>query len=258
MIGDGMGSGHIQCKKGFLASQTQRALVTTSHPAINGWTAVDSPAAATAYSCGIVTKNGFAAMTPDGKPCETVAQKAHAKGYTTLIATNDSPIGGTPSSFFAHSTNRYDEVGLRAQLATTPVTVIGGLGSPAHFVSWLMPMHLNLGGADARPFFAMIEEAAIDWTSHDNNFEGMIERMEDFENAVQTAIGFVESHPNITLIVTGDHETGGLNPMTCQFTTGDHTPFPVPLYAYGAKAHLFSGMMDNTEVHARILEILFP
>jgi alkaline phosphatase len=60
-------------------------------------------------------------------------------------------------------------------------------------------------------FFMMVEGGKIDWACHANDAASSIANTEAFENAVQEAIDFYNAHPHETLIiVTGDHECGGL------------------------------------------------
>lgn len=60
-------------------------------------------------------------------------------------------------------------------------------------------------------FFMMVEGGKIDWACHANDAAATINDTLAFDKAVQTAYKFYEQHPSETLIiVTGDHETGGL------------------------------------------------
>ncbi len=60
-------------------------------------------------------------------------------------------------------------------------------------------------------FFMMIEGGKIDWACHANDAGSTIADTIALDNAVDEAISFYNKHPNETLIiVTGDHETGGL------------------------------------------------
>jgi alkaline phosphatase len=60
-------------------------------------------------------------------------------------------------------------------------------------------------------FFMMVEGGKIDWAGHANDAGSNINDTEALGDAVQEAINFYNEHPNETLIlVTGDHETGGL------------------------------------------------
>ena len=61
-------------------------------------------------------------------------------------------------------------------------------------------------------FFMMCEGGKIDWACHANDGGTVINEVLDFSEAVQVAIDFAKEHPQETLIVvTGDHETGGLS-----------------------------------------------
>ncbi|MGI6653477.1 MAG: alkaline phosphatase [Christensenellales bacterium] len=60
-------------------------------------------------------------------------------------------------------------------------------------------------------FFLMVEGGKIDWTCHANDATTAIYDTLALDAAVQEAVKFAENHPEETLIVvTGDHETGGL------------------------------------------------
>lgn len=60
-------------------------------------------------------------------------------------------------------------------------------------------------------FFMMVEEGKVDWACHANDTGATIANMLDFDNAIKTALEFKKKYPKQTLIiVTGDHECGGL------------------------------------------------
>lgn len=60
-------------------------------------------------------------------------------------------------------------------------------------------------------FFMMVESGKIDWACHANDAGASIHDTLALEKAVNEAIEFYNEHPKETLIiVTGDHETGGL------------------------------------------------
>ena len=61
-------------------------------------------------------------------------------------------------------------------------------------------------------FFMMVEGGKIDWACHANDAATAILEIHEFDAAVAVALEFMDKHPNETLIVvTGDHETGGLS-----------------------------------------------
>lgn len=72
-------------------------------------------------------------------------------------------------------------------------------------------------------FFMMVESGKIDWACHANDAGATINETIALNNAVETAIEFYNEHPDETLIiVTGDHETGGL---TIGFAGTDYNTF---------------------------------
>lgn len=61
-------------------------------------------------------------------------------------------------------------------------------------------------------FFLMVEGGKIDWVCHSNDAASVIQETLDMDNAVRVAYEFYQQHPDETLIiVTADHETGGLS-----------------------------------------------
>jgi alkaline phosphatase len=60
-------------------------------------------------------------------------------------------------------------------------------------------------------FFAMVEGGKIDWASHSNDGAAMVREVLSFDDAVAEGMAFYKAHPSETLlVVTADHETGGL------------------------------------------------
>ena len=112
-------------------------------------------------------------------------------------------------------------------------------------------------------FFLMTEGSQIDWAGHSNDIEYMIREFKDFDLTIKDLINFVSANKNTLLIITADHETGGLqlmkqkdNSFIVQWGTGSHTGVPVGVYAYGPGSQNFNGMMDNTDIFYKILEVL--
>lgn len=109
-------------------------------------------------------------------------------------------------------------------------------------------------------FFLMIESAIIDGYGHNNDGEGMIEEMQEFNRTLVALIDYVNTHPNTLLVVTADHETGGTsiaykghainqpNGMELSFSTKGHSGTVVPIFAYGMGAEKFAGIFKNKEI----------
>jgi alkaline phosphatase len=69
---------------------------------------------------------------------------------------------------------------------------------------------LDVLSQDEDGFFLLIEEEGVDEMSHDNNGTRMLQAMRALDAAVEVAEAYVAEHPDTLLIVTGDHECGGL------------------------------------------------
>lgn len=114
---------------------------------------------------------------------------------------------------------------------------------------------LEVLDTDADGFFLMIEGSQIDWAGHANDGDWLIEEMRDFDRAVEAVRQFVAGRPNTLLIVTADHETGGLSvtagpngdPVFSWETTG-HTSALVPLFASGPFADALTGTHHLAQV----------
>ncbi len=143
---------------------------------------------------------------------------------------------------------------------------------------------LNLLNRDEDGFFVMVEGGAVDWVNHGNNLPRMIEEQMDFERSVNAVVEWVETNSSwdeTLLIVTSDHETGGIwgagtytdgdddprwdptvdtfNDFVAvpnegqgvvpahQYASGNHTNKLVPTYAIGAGAET---LLDVAQVDA--------
>ena len=122
---------------------------------------------------------------------------------------------------------------------------------------------LDMDQSECTGFFLMTEGSQIDWAGHDNDAEKMVTEFQDFDNTISDLINFVTEDEETLLIITADHETGGLqilrqnnDRVTFQWGTGRHTGAPVGVYAYGPGAENFTGLMDNTDIHYKILDVL--
>jgi len=117
-------------------------------------------------------------------------------------------------------------------------------------------------------FFLMIESAIIDGYGHNNDSDGMIEEMREFNGLLKALVAYVNAHPETLLVVTADHETGGTNVgykahdvnqpagLTLTFSTKGHTGTVVPIFAYGAGSEKFAGIFKNKEIPGVIEELM--
>ncbi|MBO6586511.1 MAG: alkaline phosphatase [Gracilimonas sp.] len=124
---------------------------------------------------------------------------------------------------------------------------------------------LNILSRNEAGFFLMIEGSQIDWGGHGNDTDYVLNEVEDFDAAVKTALDFAREDGETLVVLTADHETGGMtlqrqraegDSLEIYWTTGYHTGTPVPLMAYGPQATEFMGWRDNTYVGKRMAELL--
>lgn len=114
-----------------------------------------------------------------------------------------------------------------------------------------------LAADSSKGFFMMVEGGKIDWAAHANSAKNVRGEVQDFAQAIAHAIKFYEAHPEQTLIiVTADHETGGLSLNPTRWSSMDHTAANVPIYSIGVGADNFGKNLDNTDV-AKIIRSLF-
>jgi len=118
---------------------------------------------------------------------------------------------------------------------------------------------------DEDGFFLMVEGGQIDWGAHDNDFEYMIREFIAFDWAVKTAVEFAIQDNTTLVVVTADHETGGLiltgngmwgEGLEYNWATTGHTPTPVPVRAFGPGAEDFAGFYQNTEIGIKIANLM--
>lgn len=122
----------------------------------------------------------------------------------------------------------------------------------------------KLNKENNKGFFLMVEGAKIDYAGHANSLPGSIMETLSFDLAVAEALRFADQNGETLVIVTGDHETGGLslvdgnmqsNSITAQYMTDDHTPIMLPVFSYGPQASEFTGVYQNTDIFHRILKV---
>ena len=116
---------------------------------------------------------------------------------------------------------------------------------------------------NANGFFLMVEGSQIDFAAHANDSSFLVDEVMDFNNAIQVALDYAKTHENTLLVVTADHETGGLTLIdpkghyadpAFRFSTYSHTCLPVMVYAYGTGAEQFTGWMQNSDLKAKIMK----
>ena len=167
----------------------------------------------------------------------------------------------------------YDVVTTAAQLQaldTDAETRVAGLFGSTHLpyefdglrnlphLSEMTEVALDILDNDPDGFFLMVEGGRIDHACHDNDIVRSIHETLEFSVATQRVLDWAAGRTDTMVLVTADHETGGLavledngpgNYPAVSWSSTNHTGANVPIYAWGANAELVGGVMDNTDLY---------
>ena len=69
---------------------------------------------------------------------------------------------------------------------------------------------IELLSLDPDGFFMMVEGGRIDWAGHANDAATNLREVLALDDAVKVALDWQKTHPELLVVVTGDHETGGM------------------------------------------------
>jgi alkaline phosphatase len=137
---------------------------------------------------------------------------------------------------------------------------VNGLGDLPHL--WEMTdVALRILDNDPDGLFVMIEGGLIDTAAHANDLAAMVGEVVEFDRAIGEALDWAARHPDTLILVTADHETGGLSVLQnngqgslpgVSWSTSGHTPVNVPLYLTGLELESFPGLLDNIEIPALV------
>ncbi|GGO23952.1 alkaline phosphatase [Microbispora bryophytorum] len=160
----------------------------------------------------------------------------------------------------------------------------GDVYSPAVDLATMTQKALDTLSTNKKGFFLFVEEEGVDEFAHENNGARVLQAMKSLEKAVKVARSYVAAHPDTLLVVTGDHDCGGLTvedpidsdesgsdlstedgpfpvhgsnlKFVMDWTTTEHTGADVPVTAQGPLSTLFTGKHPNTYVHEVLSRVL--
>jgi alkaline phosphatase len=125
---------------------------------------------------------------------------------------------------------------------------------------------IDILSQDPDGFFLMVEGGQIDWASHANNATDAISDTIGLDDAIAVAQTYASTAPNTLVIVTADHETGGMSvnlmggeqgpfympggtPFYVNWESTEHTGADVPTTSLGPWSDLLAGSYENTHIH---------
>ena len=160
----------------------------------------------------------------------------------------------------------------------------GDIYDPVVTLNQMVTKAIEILSQNPNGFLLFVEEEATDEFSHSNNATYVIKGMQYLEEAVQTGLDFAESNPDTLVLVTADHECGGLTlespddedesgdgatisaedgpfPVAgtgytffMDWTTSGHTGVRVPLTATGPGSEKLAGYYENTHIFTALVE----
>jgi len=138
---------------------------------------------------------------------------------------------------------------------------------PAPTLAEMTEKALDILSQNKKGFFLMVEGSQIDWGSENNDINTTIQEQLLFDLAIRSAIRFAMGDGETLVVVTSDHEAGGMfissdppnrpdGKINIQWGTDEHNGNVVPVFAYGPHAERFMGWYDNTDIPKKIAGLL--
>lgn len=269
LIGDGMGFNTLAMAElkigrfsGFDLPNQGQSITASVNTLNDPNTPTDSAAGGTALSSGYKTINKYIGLDRNLKSVKNLRELAQEKGLRTGILTTDVITGATPASFLAHQKSRNDTAEIQAQIDKLikdgKVDATGGsLGNAFVPTTKETLRMLSAGGSG---FFMMGEEAYIDKNSHKNKKEESISAVKRFSEEIAYCAEFVLCHRDTVLVITADHETGGIIPDghgDYKYTLTSHSTANVPIFALGDGTEYFNGATMQNIFIAKFLAKIY-
>jgi len=142
-----------------------------------------------------------------------------------------------------------------------PKSILDGRGNMLEIAS---NTAINILKNNSKGFFLMIESSQIDWGGHAHKTEYIITEMIDFDKTIGKVLDFAKADGNTLVIITADHETGGMTinqgnfktgKIKAKYTTRHHTGTMVPVFTFGPGAEYFAGIYENTEIFFKMVKL---
>ena len=240
-----------------------------------------------AVAAGMSTGFVVTSSVLDATPAATYGHVPYRKMFDTLSlqlsqCQHSVMVGGGRKYFLPE--NRKDGLAPLDTLARRGYTVVGTLDSLNRFAGDRLVGLLYDGDPLTEPsrgdmltqatkkaiamlsrnpkgFALMVEGSQIDWACHNNDSAYLRAELADFEQMLHAVLDFAQRDGRTLVVVTADHETGGLTLPdgdiqqginNVRFHWDNHTGCMVPVFALGPGAHNFSGIQENTDIPMKI------
>jgi alkaline phosphatase len=243
-------------------------------------------ARAAGMATGVVTTSGLVDATPAGFTVHAEKRDHHAEILGDMLASGSEVLIGGDWSAYPKALDdaelqdmlaRIDRLG--ADAGYSVVRDLSGLDRAGPRVLALFPPRRSGGDAHGPPltglaaaaidrlaagdrgFVLLVESEVTDGAGHHNDVAEVVDAVAELDAAVASILAWAEPRGDTLVIVTADHDTGGLGIVDgayddavaeVRWATDGHTAQWVPVFAFGPGAHRFGGVVDNTGI-ARIV-----
>ncbi len=268
---------------GVTDSAAAATTMATGQKTMNGYLGMDRNAqqlqnirelaSSRGFSTGVVTTDSLTGATPAAFMAH-VDSRGESEEIAAQIALDPPDVllgGGKPvmeAALTAHNADflytqtdllawQYDGdpvVGLFGT-ATLPYVADGAVDVPT--LAEMTTLAIDHLSNDANGFFLVVEGARIDHASHANDDLRVHPETAAFDEAIGVALAWAATQDDVTILVTADHECGGLSYTgstsvdTTDWRWGMHSNADVPVFGYGTPAATVDGQrLPNTWIHA--------
>lgn len=243
-------------------------------------------------STGIVVTSSINHATPGGFTVHVESRNFYDEIMEQQVNSGlDVMFGGGLANLLPNYTKgskRQDSKDLMSQLrkkmpVVQTIEAFRQLGTPRSAAAILDKIHLPIASKrdytlgelskkaieilnrNEKGFFLLIEGSQIDLSAHKNDYERIMSEVVDFDTAIKEALDFAEKDGNTLVVVTSDHETGGLTLPTGSlaekkanphFSTDQHTACMVGVFSSGPGADNLLGIFDNTHLGKTLIELV--
>lgn len=185
-----------------------------------------------AKSLGLSTGVAVTSQINHATPAAFLAHNESRKNYDAIalsyLDTNaDVFLGGgqkyfSPELLAQFTAKGYQHITRFEDLATITQPKVLGLFAQVQLpwaidekdakkLSTLTQKALSLLSQNEQGFVLLVEGSLIDWAGHNNDIATAMGEMDEFSNAIEVVEQFVREHPDTLMVITADHNTGGLS-----------------------------------------------
>lgn len=233
-------------------------------------------AKANGKSAGVVTTDKTSGATPSAFSAHALSRKLEKTISSQQLKSNLDLIWGCESDSITKE--KCEKNGFSfVQTATQMEALESGSRSFAQFdfdemkyctgekdtpsIEQMTKKAIDLLDDNENGFFLMVEGACIDKFSHDNELDNATMNVVEFDKAVGYALDYAAKDGDTLVVVTADHETGGIkyNGVTDEYyyTSDGHTTADVPLYVSATDAGFTDGeIVENRQISVQIARVM--